>query len=295
MKQTYSPKDVAKAVGVSESSLKRWADDGRLNVIRTVGGHRRITFHEAIRFARESTLPIVRPDILGLPELAKAEPFREHEASDALQTLLTEGKAEDTRALLIDLYLRGTSAAAICDGPVREVMSRMGEQWHCDGARGIYLEHRATDTILQAMTALRAIVGQPTSGTTDEQPAPVALGGAPSGDPYLLPSIAIALTLCEQGLHEINLGPDTPVEALVAAAQQYQPRLLWLSCSVTDVRPKPAALVSLLDYLDEHQAVLVTGGRGFIEKPLKPHPRVKLCDSMTELAAFVDGFILKAA
>lgn len=282
-------------MGVSESSLKRWADHGRLNVIRTVGGHRRISFHEAIRFARESNLPITRPEILGLPELAKAEPFRDQESSEALQTLLTEGRAEETRALLVDLYLRGTSAAAICDGPVREVMVRMGEHWHCDGARGIYLEHRATDTILQAMTALRSIVGRPTSGTTDENPAPVALGGAPSGDPYLLPSIAIALTLCEQGLHEINLGPDTPVGALLAAAEQYHPRLLWLSCSVTEIRPKPSILAPLLDYLDEHQAVLVTGGRGFVEKPLAPHPRVKLCDSMTELAAFVDGFILKAA
>ncbi|MEM7578090.1 MAG: helix-turn-helix domain-containing protein [Planctomycetota bacterium] len=295
MKQTYSPKDVAKSIGVSESSLKRWADDGRLNVIRTVGGHRRITFHEAIRFARASNLPIIRPDILGLPELAKAEPFREQEASDALQTLLSEGKSEETRALLIDLYLRGTSAAAICDGPIRQVMARMGERWHCDGARGIYLEHRATDTVLQGMTALRSIVGRPTSGTTDPQPAPVAVGGAPSGDPYLLASIAIALTLCEQGLHEINLGPDTPIEALVAAAHQYRPRLLWLSCSVTDTRPKPAQLTPLLNYLDEHQAVLVVGGRGFIEKPLKPHPRVKLCDSMTELAAFVNGFVLNAS
>ena len=127
----------------------------------------------------------------------------------------------------------------------------------------------------------------------NDQPAPVAIGGAPSGDPYLLPSIAIALTLCEQGFHEINLGPDTPVDALIAAAEHYQPRLLWLSCSVPDTRPKNAELKPLLTYLDAHQAVLVVGGRGFVNNPVKPHPRVKLADSMAELAAFVTGLTLR--
>ena len=291
MKQTYSPKDMARAIGVRESSLKRWADDGRLNVIRTVGGHRRITFHEAIRFARESSLPIIRPDILGLPELAKAQPFRDADAGEVLATLLTEGNAEETRALLIDLYLRGKNVAAICDGPVRQVMAQLGDVWHREGARGIYLEHRATDTILQAMTALRAVVGRPAAGSGDK-PAPVALGGAPSGDPYLLPSIAIALTLCEHGFHEINLGPDTPIDALAAAAEQYQPRLLWLSCSAPDARPGDDELKPLMQYLDEHKAVMVVGGRGFKQQPLKPHPRIKLSDSMAELAAFVTGLTL---
>ena len=37
-----SPRELAEAVGVSESSLKRWADRGRVHVHRTEGGHRRI-------------------------------------------------------------------------------------------------------------------------------------------------------------------------------------------------------------------------------------------------------------
>ena len=299
MKQTYSPKDVAEAIGVSESSLKRWADSGRLDVVRTVGGHRRIAFHEVIRFARAEQLRIVRPDVLGLPELAKAEPLREGDPAGTLQTLLTEGRAEETRALLMDEYLGGRSVASICDGPVRTVMAHIGELWRCEGSRGIYLEHRATDTLIQAMTALRALVGKPPAARPDRKPgdppaAPIALGGAPGGDSHLLPSLAIALTLCEAGFHEINLGPHTPLDALLAAADQYRPRLLWLSCSLPDARPRDGELKPVFDWIADHQAALVVGGRGFAEQPPKPHPRVRLCDSMSELAAFVEGLTLNA-
>jgi len=39
----YSPKQVAKRLGVSESSVKRWLDQGVVPVLRTAGGHRRIS------------------------------------------------------------------------------------------------------------------------------------------------------------------------------------------------------------------------------------------------------------
>ena len=40
------------ALGVSESSVKRWVDGGDLVAQRTAGGHRRIARGEALRFAR---------------------------------------------------------------------------------------------------------------------------------------------------------------------------------------------------------------------------------------------------
>ena len=66
MKQLLSPKDLARATGVSESSLKRWADSGRLECTRTAGGHRRIPLAEAVRFIRESSISVVDPSMLGI-------------------------------------------------------------------------------------------------------------------------------------------------------------------------------------------------------------------------------------
>ena len=63
--QHLGPRQLGQALGVSESSVKRWADQGEIVTHRTSGGHRRIALAEAIRFIRESGLPVVDPGILG--------------------------------------------------------------------------------------------------------------------------------------------------------------------------------------------------------------------------------------
>ena len=65
-----TPKDLADAIGASESSLRRWVDSGRVKMSRTAGGHRRIPLAEAIRFIRETHATVVRPDLLGLGDVA---------------------------------------------------------------------------------------------------------------------------------------------------------------------------------------------------------------------------------
>ena len=43
-------RQVAEALSVSESSVKRWCDQGAIPTIRTVGGHRRIPLDGLLRF-----------------------------------------------------------------------------------------------------------------------------------------------------------------------------------------------------------------------------------------------------
>ena len=69
MKQSLSPRELGQAIGVSESSLKRWADEGRIKFARTTGGHRRIVLTEAVRFIRQAGMPVLRPHLLGLADL----------------------------------------------------------------------------------------------------------------------------------------------------------------------------------------------------------------------------------
>jgi hypothetical protein len=65
----------------------------------------------------------------------------------------------------------------------------------------------------------------------------VAIGGAPPGDPYLLPSMLAAAALAADGWQAVNLGPDTPFDALLAAAERHEPGIAWLSISsIRDVR-----------------------------------------------------------
>ncbi|MCW3003256.1 MAG: domain S-box/diguanylate cyclase protein [Conexibacter sp.] len=51
---TMALSDAAEALGVSASTLRRWADSGRLGVVRTAGGHRRFSAGDVRRLRRET-------------------------------------------------------------------------------------------------------------------------------------------------------------------------------------------------------------------------------------------------
>jgi hypothetical protein len=61
--QALSPKTLAHALAVSESSVKPRVDDGALTATKTDSDHRRIAQPEAIRFLRASGAALVANDI----------------------------------------------------------------------------------------------------------------------------------------------------------------------------------------------------------------------------------------
>ncbi|MEM1213159.1 MAG: helix-turn-helix domain-containing protein [Planctomycetota bacterium] len=277
MKRTLSPKELAQALGVSESSLKRWADKGRVRVSKTVGGHRRIPMSEAIRFAREAGYPVVKPEVFGLSPVAD-EVVQHDPADDAkhLLALLKAGEGDHAKALVMNRYFSGETLPRLFDGPLRSAMYEIGKIWHHDPS-GIYLEHRATDIALQIVNQLRSLVGQ------DDSPnRPVALGGGPSGDAYLLPSMMCAALAAEAGYREINLGPNTPIDTLTQAITEYQPSLVWFTCTVADACPHPAELDQLLDAARAAEAVVALGGQGMPHGLIEPQSDVYHLNNMAD-------------
>lgn len=278
MKSIITPRELARAIGVSESSMKRWADDGLVRATRTAGGHRRITVAEAVRFIRQIGATVVQPDILGLPELSAIpkEPTQKN-PTDALHRALEAGDARLARGLVQSMYLGGMSVADICDGPVRESMVRIGELWlHQEW--GIAVEHRATDLCIQAINQLRFLQA-PGSET-----APVALGGAAEHDPYILPSLMAATVAAEAGLRDVNLGPRTPASVLYNAALHYRARMLWVTISVA-AEPERSLheLHDLAGKLGSRGVTIVAGGRGLAALPGADLRGVILCRSMNDL------------
>lgn len=289
VKTTLSPKELAQAIGVSESSLKRWADKGVIRVVRTAGGHRRITVSDAIRFIRESRATLVDPRRLGLSDVSTAAedlPARGSEG-DRLYQLLRAGNAAEARGLVVSLYLSGHSLATICDGPIKEAMWRLGDLWRHDPT-GIFVEHRATDICIQTVNQLRLVLPEPGSDI-------VAVGGAPGGDPYLLPSLLAATVLAAEGVEAINLGPDTPFDTLRAAAIEHRARLVWLSLSAAvEERVLLEALEALSADLAGSGASVVLGGQAAEELDLPRIDNLYRGRSMGELVAFARGALLGA-
>ncbi len=273
--KTLSTKQLARAIGVSESSVKRWADDGALAAVRTIGGHRRIPLAEAVRFVRDTRATVVQPALLGLAGTPGGD-------ADLLADRLAAGAEAEARGILHGLYLRGRSVAAIVDGPMRTAMERIGERWRQD-PDGILVEHRATELSIQWLNQLRALLAV-------DDGAPIALGGTPPGDPYVLPSLAVATALEAEGMRAINLGPDTPIDTIALASRRERPAIVWLSVSTDPARDAVAAgLGTLLEATRALGARLVLGGRALDARPLDVPADVQVARTVAEAAAFARG------
>lgn len=278
MTEHLSPKRLAGAVGVSESSIKRWVDAGKIDSTVTAGGHRRIPLASAIRFIRESGIGLADPAALGL----NGDP--DADRTGRLYGLVLRGRAEEAVSMIQSLFISGMDAARIIDEPFRETMERLGMLWHDRGEEGIYLEHRATQIGLRLLQELRALQSPlPAS-------APLALGGAPAGDPYLLPSLAVAIVLESVGFSTANLGPETPQSAFVSAIENLRPSLVWISLTSESSQAERERFIrTVSDATESVGARLVLGGQA----GGSPGHAVDAFrgSSMLELAAFARGVL----
>jgi len=283
VKPVVSPKELALAIGVSESSMKRWADSGKITVSRTAGGHRRIPIHEAIRFIRDTRSPLLRPDILGLESApTSTDDISPTDAAARFSRILIDGDTAAARSMMMALYLDGVSVADIIDDVVQPSMQDIGTRWEHDST-GVYEEHRATDICIQAMTELRLALPQVPN-------APIALGGAPSGDPYILPSMAAAMVLAAEGFSAVNLGPNSPLDSFSDAVNANQPKLVWLTVShITNPAAINRSVKEFLDWASQKSLQIIVGG--FQIQGLDPTvlQGVRVGRSMRELAAFAHG------
>ncbi len=287
MKQLLSPKELARATGVSESSLKRWADSGRLECARTAGGHRRIPLAEAVRFIRESSISVLDPSMLGITMQSQPSPSSE-DSNEYFSELVSSGREEEAIGYLSHEYLSGKSFASLCDGPVRHCLEEVGHAWaiSSDGQEKnlrIAEEHRSVDIILQALQQLRRMVQSP-------ETAPVAIGGAPPGDPYLVPSLCAALSLLGDGWRTANLGPSSPFEVLRTAAVRAKAKLVWVSISVESGEANiRQGLEMLSETMLGMNGSVVVGGRKLPEQLTRGIPGVHTATTMREMVLFSRG------
>jgi methanogenic corrinoid protein MtbC1 len=265
---------------VSESSVKRWTDDGTLTALRTPGGHRRIPLDEALRFVRNTQVALVSPAVLGLPTTAGAR----DDADDVeqLTAALADGVASEVCGLLLDRYCHGHTIAALVDGPLRVAMERVGQRWRHD-PDGILVEHRATEICVQWLNQMRALL----PATTGELRA---VGGAPSGDPYVLPTLAVATALQAEGFRTTNLGPETPLETLARALEHDRPQIAWISVSTDAGREHlVGALPAVLRTARTTGTRVVLGGRALRNAVGDTSWQTLAAVSIAEAAAFARG------
>ncbi len=283
MEQILTPKQVARAIGVSEASLKRWCDKGLLRTMRTPGGHRRIAIDSVIEFIRTSGSPLVEPQILGLPPTTgQGKPVIDRARQGVLDAL-RGGEEGQIRRYIFDLYLAGVAAVDICDQVVAPVFIQVGEGWY-EGELEVYQERRGCDSVMRVLNELRQVVPQPASAS------PMAIGGTLEDDPYTLPTLMIELTLRECGWNAQSLGSGHPVNTLQASMDQLQPRLFWLSVSAfRDSVSFIERFAQLSAHARDKKIPIVVGGRALTEPVRRRMEYSAYGDRLRHLVSFVES------
>ncbi len=277
-----SPGEVARAIGVSESSVKRWVDQGEIASRKTLGGHRRIPASAVVRFLRAQGVRPARPALLGLPRLSTRAPDVTDEAVAALTAALEAGSEQEVRAEVLGWFVAGMSLAAICDRLLAPAFHRIGHDWQ-HGAIEVYREHRAVELATRLLHEIRATLPEPA------QRAPRALTAALEDDPYTLPMLMCALVLREIGWRDEPLGPNQPVAPLGAALAEMSPRLLCINLSHIEDRERLVADYGALHTAARARRVAVAVGGQALDADLRARLRcTAFCASMGELVGLAE-------
>lgn len=268
-----STPEAAALLGVSVSTVKRWVDEGILPAYKTAGGHRKLLRNEVLAMARQAGVIRGDPSILSVGAPA-----------ETLADALLRGDGPTVTWLIRRLYESGMSIEVLSDRVISPALAKVGHDWEQQRI-DVWQEHRGSQLCAAALFDLREdLQNRP------DRERPLALGGAPGGDPYLVPSLLVELTLLEAGWETSNLGPNTPLDSMLQAVRELKPKLVWLSVSyVRDERELIEGCRALHAELESMGSAFVIGGQALTEALRAEIPCSFFGKSMSQLADFAQS------
>ncbi len=277
---TLTPFGLASAIGVSESSVKRWCDAGRIPAFRTMGGHRRIAKRDAIAFIRKSGAKIVAPEPLGIygdcPRVSTETTVDRVALWRELLSALLDNDEVRVRRLTVGAFMSTASLGILVDDVIAPAFRRIGDCWET-GAVSIHQERRACEIMAAVIVELTRFLPMRDAG-------PRAIGATFVGDHYTLPGRLVELLLRDGGWNAMMLGNGLPASIMVEAMDELRPDLLWISCShFEDIEVFRSEFNRLARACWERQIPLIAGGRALTSSVRCRLEFACFCDTLQHL------------
>ncbi len=272
--QYFSTKDVARLLGVHVSTIKRWTQEGKLDCIKTAGGHRKFSFQHITKFLQDHREQIDRANLLSIESGEDLQLSYEimNNNTDFLGEYIFAQALQRNRKQ-VNKVLNGLSLAQyplyrVYDEILTPVLHEIGDQWEANELTVIE-EHIAAQTIRDAIIRLQGILQLPE--TTRGNVLCLSLTSE-------LHDIALKMAdhiLEQRGFTVLFSGQMTPLYGIETVLQKYEVSRLYISSTyVSDVNRAQFELNYLYDHCADYGTDIIVGGSGF-DTLEYDHPAVK--------------------
>jgi excisionase family DNA binding protein len=275
---TIATREVASMLGVTETTVKRWADEGVIPCVRTPGGHRKFLLKDVVSFAEQQGLTVagVQPPPMNAEQTEQLRlgvallDFKR--IADVLREEALQADRQGLLSLLLYLTKNHISLPVIADEVIRPAFVEIGELW-VKGRLGVNQEHAATQAMLEALIRVAADLHR----KPGKEMAVVCAG--PEHELHEIGLRCLAYSLEGEGWNVHYIGANTPLDAMLRFLRTTHPQLVCVS--VTIARPKRESqefIRKLNTATRAYGGILIVGGQGaqeFAEKDLRCDYRAK--------------------
>lgn len=275
----FNSKEAANILGVNVSTIKRWTEEGKLQCVKSSGGHRKFLMHHLSGFLESNKKRAVKATIFPVDTMEDLQVSRYIMKGDfsylhkhALELALSFERIRLFK-ILQGLYLAQHPLPVIYDHFVVPLLHEIGTLWE-QGQISVAEEHVASQNIRDLLIRLQAITARP----------PAEKG------------TALCLTFPDE-LHDIGLkmadhilelkgfkvlfsGQITPALSVEHLIKTFHPQRIYLSSTVVkNVKATQKELNQLKSFANQYGFDLYGGGPGFSRLNIETvHPLVWLPD-----------------
>ena len=261
--QYFNSVEAAKILGVNVSTIKRWTDDGKLECIRTTGGHRKFIMSHLSKFLDENRKKTSKINLFPLEnktDLDISNHILKGNFSYLIEYLQKQAfncNRDRVQKVFNGLYLAQYPLHVIYDQIITPILRNIGQLW-MDGKIDVIQEHLATSTLRDAINRLQGIISLP----------------------KVMKGRALCLNLSNE-LHDIALkmvdhileirgfkvlfsGQNTPMINFEKILKSFKPDRIYISSSyVEDTNTAQKEFDYLCDCSSEIGIEVFIGGAGF--------------------------------
>jgi excisionase family DNA binding protein len=281
--QYFNSEQAAKILGVNVSTIKRWTDEGKLQCVRSAGGHRKFLFYHLSGFLEKNTKKRTKLSLFPVEDVTDLQ-ITQHiikgEFEYLKNFLLETAFACDRKRILQvlqGLYMSQFPLHQIFDELVTPVLHRIGDMWE-DNRITVTEEHIASQTLRDCLIRLQAVICIPSEKIGNV----ICLNFSDE-----LHDIALKMAdhiLESFGYKVLFSGQITPQLKIDQIFKTFQPERVYISSKVVK---NPQLVQEELDQIcalcKDHGSQLYLGGEGFSKLDTSHESIIEVLNNHTEL------------